>query len=218
LSGVASGPLLAIDSGSPRVSVAVGGAGGVLAEACVDREHSSTALLALIDGVLGQAGLRGEDLAGVVALQGPGSFTGLRVGLATALGLHQALGLPAVGVPTLEILAALGPGDGSTVTAVVDALRGDWFGQAFRSEDPPQALAPPELRPASALRRLRSGLLVGFGASAIAGSTGATVRILEPPPLAAVAVRQLARHPIAWDPASLVAPLYLRPPSARPSP
>ena len=63
----------------------------------------------------------------------PGSFTGLRVGLATVLGLHQALGLPATALPTLEVLGCLGPGDGSTVVAVVDALRGEWFAQRFES-------------------------------------------------------------------------------------
>ena len=113
MSGRRRGPLLAVDAGSPRVSVAVGDAGEVLAEAAETRERSSATLLAMVDGVLAEAGLRAAELAGLVALRGPGSFTGLRVGLATVLGLHQALGLPAVAVPTLGVLAALGPGDGT---------------------------------------------------------------------------------------------------------
>jgi len=217
LSNHGAGPLLAIDSGSPRVSVAVGNADSVFAEAGEERQRSSTTLLALIDDVLATAGLRPLDLAGLVALRGPGSFTGLRVGLATALGLHQALGLPAVGVPTLAILAGLGPGDGSTVVAVVDALRGDWFAQPFRSADPPQALDEPRLLSTEEMRQRDRSLIVGFGAADLIAVEAAGLVALEPPPLAAVAVRQVSRFPIAWDPASLVAPLYLRPPSAKPS-
>lgn len=197
--------------------MAVGGADAVLAEATESRERSSATLLALIDGVLGSAGLRPEDLGGLIALRGPGSFTGLRVGLATVLGLHQALGLPATGLPTLEVLAALGPGDGSTVVAVVDALRGEWFAQRYRSAAPPRALEEPRLVAADELRAAGGGLVVGFGAGALAGAGGDGPQLLEPPSLAAVAVRRAARFPVDWDPAALVEPLYLRPPSARPA-
>ena len=208
-------PLLAVDAGSPRVSVAAGGAAGVLAEAAEDGRRSSAALLAMVDGVLRDAGLRPADLAGLLALRGPGSFTGLRVGLATVLGLHQALGLPATAVPTLETLAAVGPGDGSTVVAVVDALRGEWYAQRFRSGAPPRALEEAHLTSAEALRDSGPALIVGFGAARLADDA-AGVRVVEPPPLAGVAVVQAGRFPPPWEPASLVAPLYLRPPSARP--
>ena len=218
------GPLLAIDAGSPRVSVAVGDGDRVLAEAMERRERSSAALLAMIDEILRDAGLRPGDLAGVVALRGPGSFTGLRVGLATALGLHQALGVPAMGLPTLEILAGLGRGDGSTVVAAVDALRGEWFAQPFRSATPPRALAEPRLLPAAEIRSCipdgaagGAAMVVGFGIGEVADLAGAGFRAVEPPPLAGPAVRHAGRYPSTWDPATLVAPLYLRPPSARPS-
>ncbi len=217
MSGPGERPLLAIDTGSPRVSVAVGGADKVLAEATESRERSSATLLGLIDGVLGTAGLAAADLGGLLALRGPGSFTGLRVGLATILGLHQALGIRATALPSLEVLAALGPGDGSTVVAVVDALRGDWFAQWFRSAEPPRPLAEPRLVAADSLRESGPALIVGFNAQGLAGDAAAGIRILEPPPLAAVAVRHAHRADIDWDPAVLVAPLYLRPPSARPA-
>ncbi len=216
MSRSAGGPLLAIDAGSPRVSVAVGDGDSVFAEACETRERSSATLLAMVDGVLATAGLRAANLAGLVALRGPGSFTGLRVGLATALGLHQALGLPAVGIPTLGVLAGLGPGDGSTVVAVVDALRGDWFAQPFLSADPPQALDEARLLSTAELRRREASLVVGFGTGDIVAAGDERVRTLEPPALANVAVRQVGRFPIGWDPATLVEPLYLRPPSAKP--
>lgn len=215
MNDAADRPLLAVDAGSPRVSVAVGGAAGVLAEASAEGRQSSGALLAMIEGVLADSGLRPLDLGGLVALRGPGSFTGLRVGLATVLGLHQALGLPATALPTLEVLGSLGPGDGSTVLAVVDALRGEWFAQPFRATAPPRPLAGPHLASAAVLDRYAPALVVGFGATGLADeATGLTA--LEPPPLAAVAVLQAGRYPLRWQPATLVEPLYLRPPSASP--
>ena len=108
-------PLLGVDTGSPRLSVAVGGTSKFVIEAAEGADRTSADLLTLIQRVLFTAGLEPMDLGGLVALRGPGSFTGLRVGLATVLGQHQALGLPALAVPSLEVLAACGPGDGSTV-------------------------------------------------------------------------------------------------------
>jgi tRNA threonylcarbamoyl adenosine modification protein YeaZ len=144
------GLVLALDAGSPMVSVAAGRRGAVLAARAVPLERSSTQLLALIDEVLAAAGARAADLAGVVALAGPGSFTGLRVGLATALGLHQALGARALALPTLAAMAAMAAPSGAppacTVIAAVDALRGEWSAQAFRAGGPaaaPSMPAPP---------------------------------------------------------------------------
>ncbi len=102
----ATGPILALDSGSPRVSVAVGRDGEIVSTRAEAVERSSTALLRLIDEALAAAGLRPADLAGVAALAGPGSFTGLRIGLATAMGFAQGLGIAATAVPTLAVLAA----------------------------------------------------------------------------------------------------------------
>ena len=125
--------LLALDTGSPQVSVALGRDGQVLAERSVEIDRSSGRLVEMIGEVLAEAGARPRDLGGVLALQGPGSFTGLRIGLATALGLHQALGVPATAIPTLRVLAAREEG---TIVAAVDALRGEWSAQAFRAGEP----------------------------------------------------------------------------------
>src|SRR5206468_276110 len=141
---------LVLDSGSPRVSVALGYAGRVLAERSARVARSSTFLLRMIDEVLAEAGLAPADLAGVAALAGPGSFTGLRIGLATALGLHQALGVAATALPTHAALAAQvsdqGPAD-SRVIAVVDVLRGDWAVQTWQggSAGPMEILPEAEL-------------------------------------------------------------------------
>jgi tRNA threonylcarbamoyladenosine biosynthesis protein TsaB len=206
--------LLAIDAGSPRVSVAAGRGGEVLAERAVEIERSSGKLLGLLGEVLDEAGARPADLGGVVALRGPGSFTGLRVGLATALGLHQALGIPATALPTLLVLAARANVK-ETVVAAVDALRGEWSAQAFADRRP---LGDMELVPGSALPLLfgvgRSGTLTGFGVSRLAELPDwpAEIRLVEAGPLAATAVR-LAAAEAEWNPDLLVHPLYARPPA-----
>jgi len=128
------------------VSVAVGRGGDTLAVRAAPQQRSSTQLLALVAEALAELGARPADLAGVVALAGPGSFTGLRVALATALGFHQALGVPALAVPTLAAMAAAsGAPAGSLVIAAVDALRGEWSARAFRAGPVPEPLGEMEL-------------------------------------------------------------------------
>jgi len=183
--------LLAMDTASPTVSVAVGRDGVCLAERSVALRRSSESLLRLVDEALGEAGVSLGDLDGVVALRGPGSFTGLRVGLATVLGLHQARGLPATALPTLEVIEAAAraarPGCRGTVASVVDALRGQWFTQLFpapgldqlrdqdgdrnreanRAGDPTEAAI---LTPEQVAAR-RPALVAGFGAARLAADT-----------------------------------------------
>jgi len=206
------GPLLALDTGSPLVSIAVVRRGAVLAERSVELARSSPALLALIEEALSSLGLSPRDLAGVVALRGPGSFTGLRVGLATALGLHQALGLPAAALPTLQVLAAAAPPGAARVVAAVDALRGEWFAQPFAGT-PPTALAEPALFSAGELAKLGPGAYVGFGLARAAAALGPETAVLEPGPLAGLAGLLASTQPLDWDASALTAPLYLRDPA-----
>jgi tRNA threonylcarbamoyladenosine biosynthesis protein TsaB len=200
--------LLTLDTGSPQVSVALGRGGQVLAERSVEIDRSSGRLLEMIGEVLAEAGAKPADLGGVLALQGPGSFTGLRIGLATALGLHQALGVPATAISTLRVLAAR---VGGTVVAAVDALRGEWSAQAFLSGEP---LTGMELVHGSNLSSLVPGItaVTGFGVSRLAELPDwpAEIRLIEGQPLAATALR-LA--PTEWDADLLIHPLYSRPPA-----
>ncbi len=101
-------PLVAIDTATRRAAVAIGdGLGAPLAVRTWNAGYRhGEELLAALDELLREAGVGLGDLGGVVAGTGPGAFTGLRVGLATAKGLAYGLGIPIVGVASTEGLAA----------------------------------------------------------------------------------------------------------------
>lgn len=97
------GTLLALDTATRRTSVALGDETGPRAVRSVDRHAGE--LLDLVAAVLAEVGLEQRSLGGIVVGTGPGSFTGLRVGLATAKTLAYVLDIPLLGVPTVEALA-----------------------------------------------------------------------------------------------------------------
>lgn len=225
--------LLALDAGSPVVSVAVGPPGEPVAERSVAIRQSSERLVALVDECLREAGVAMAELGGILTLRGPGSFTGLRVGLATTLGFHQALGLPATAIPTHDVLALHGgrrsaraqDGEPVRIAAVVDALRGEWFTRVFEvrpgvapepadeeGDEEPRILAP------AAVAALGPDAVCGFGVERLAEDPVWT-RSERPPewieaaPLAPDALRLAALEIIEWRPETLVAPLYLRAPA-----
>lgn len=105
--------ILVIDTATSRALIALGGADGQLRAATdweVGYRHGET-LLVTLQRLLEDEGVALEDLTGIVVGTGPGAFTGLRVGLATAKALAHARGLPIVGVSTAEaLLAAAGAG------------------------------------------------------------------------------------------------------------
>jgi tRNA threonylcarbamoyladenosine biosynthesis protein TsaB len=210
-----SSPLLALDTGSPLVSVALARDGAVVASRSVEQERSSTRLLEMVQEVLTEAGIGVRDLGGLAVLRGPGSFTGLRIGLATVLGLHQALGVPAAALPSLPVLAASAGARKEIVIAAVDALRGDWSAQAFAAGRP---LGEMELVPGPELPRLAGGggaVVIGFGVSRLAAVPGwpAGVRLIEPGPLAPAAAILAASPETGWDPSLLTSAIYSRPPA-----
>ncbi len=220
-------PLLALDTGSPWVSVALSRGGEVAAVRAAVMERSSNQVLEMMREVLAETGMRPADLGAIVALRGPGSFTGVRIGLATALGFHQALAIPATGLSTFEILAAAAEAPHGAVTlAAVDALRGDWSVQAFTAGRLLAPLGEPELVPAAAIPTVFDRLgappdgrvLAGFGLDRLAALPDwpAEIRLFAPRPdrpLAAVAALRAADPSIVWDPGTLIAPIYSRPPA-----
>lgn len=98
--------LLAADTSTAFYSVAAVTPSGVLGEVSIgrDRRHSER-LLETVDNLLTELGIRGEDIGALAVSIGPGSFTGLRIGVSAWKGLALGWGLPLVGVPTLDALA-----------------------------------------------------------------------------------------------------------------
>lgn len=217
--------VLALDTASPVVSLALASEERVLAVRSVEISRSSRRLLGLLDEVLAEAGVRFAEVTGIVALRGPGSFTGLRVGLATVQGLHQARGTPATAVPTLDTLAAAASlaGVEGTILAAVDVLRREWVAQPFAAGLPARALAEPQRLAAERLPEqiprveapgAARATVVGFGLDPLR-ETLADARLawLDAPPLAPAAALAAARHPPEWRPELLTDPLYFRSPA-----
>lgn len=207
--------LAALDTGSPVTSVALARGDETFAVRSERGRLASERVLSMLDAACREAGIKPRDLEGLIALRGPGSFTGLRVGLATALGVHWALGIRATAVSTLCVLAASVDSAGSPVVAAVDALRGEWTVQTFAPGPGwPQPLDEPRLVSANDLAREATGVLVGFGVEALASvRNGADVVAREARPLAPIAARMAARQAPAWDASLLTRPLYARPPA-----
>jgi tRNA threonylcarbamoyladenosine biosynthesis protein TsaB len=214
--------LLALDTGSPIVSVALAVDGAVVAERSIEQARSSVALLRMIDDALLAAGLGARDLTGLAVLRGPGSFTGMRVGMATAQGLHAALGMPVAVLPSLSVLAALAGqgnagGQPSTVLGAVDALRDEWFVQPFRvvAGRAPEPLAEAVILPASRLGEFAPATVCGFGIARLvaAGFWPAGLVAREAAPLASTAAVLAPLYTNCWDAALLTQPLYLREPA-----
>ena len=111
--------ILAFDTASARATSALVGDGEVLGE----RVSTTVTLLADLDALLRQAGAHVSDVEALAVGTGPGSFTGIRVGLAAARALAFALGIPVAGVSTLDALAA----GASGALPVIDAKRHEVF-------------------------------------------------------------------------------------------
>jgi len=125
--------ILGIETATEQVSVAIGGHEGVLGlvEVCRGRRHAET-LAPAIEFVCTQADVRLDEISVVAVDVGPGLFTGMRVGLASAKALAQALRVPMIGMSSLDLLAYPLRHTGRTVVAVIDARKGELFDAFYR--------------------------------------------------------------------------------------
>lgn len=216
--------LLALDSATSVSSAALcDDAGGILGYRRGDEgPDQADRLIELIDGVLRDAGLDYGGIDVIAVNCGPGSFTGIRAGVAAARGLALATGRPVVAVNSLEALAAvLGPQSAGTIVAALDARRGQVYLQMFDHElvalGEPRAAVPESVRLAGLQAPIR---LAGSGAPLVRAALPDEVAVLQesvPTDALGVARRAIARlaageRPV---PGATVKPLYLRPPDAR---
>lgn len=125
--------ILAIETATPRGSVALVSGGSVLA-GCVlaGGKQASATILSAVSGLLRETGCAPGDVARVAVSAGPGSFTGLRVGMAAAKGLCFGWRVPIVPVPTLHALASRFRAEGMTICPVLDARKGEVYAALFR--------------------------------------------------------------------------------------
>ncbi len=126
--------ILGIDTATSHVSIAIAVDGVILGESRLpaDRRHAEvlTPALALL---FDEAGLRPKNLDAIGVGIGPGLFTGLRVGVTTAMTMGHALGVPVLPVSTLDILAIPHARDGRVVASVLDARRKEVFCATYRT-------------------------------------------------------------------------------------
>jgi tRNA threonylcarbamoyl adenosine modification protein YeaZ len=168
-------------------------------------------LIAAIRDLLDELELAPRALERLVSSRGPGSFTGLRIGLATILGLHEALDVPAVAVSTFAALARQAE-PGRPVIAAVDAMRQEWFIQAFApGSDRPQS--PPTLVDLSALAQFAPCQLVSFSTDVLQARAPEGVELVPARPIAPDLLALADDPELEWRLDSLLRPLYLRPPA-----
>lgn len=144
--------LLAIDTSTTHAALAVVslGVGSVSVASPDPAARHGRALVPAIRALLADAGLAPSDLGGLVVGLGPGSYTGLRIGLTAAKTLAYALGTPLVGFDSLDVVARNAPPDALRVHAIGDAQRGDLYLAAFhreRSGGPLVRLEPTQVVP-----------------------------------------------------------------------
>jgi tRNA threonylcarbamoyladenosine biosynthesis protein TsaB len=191
--------IVAIDTATEVATSALVEDGEVLGE----RSSRAATVLEDVDALLRQGGHRAVDVDAIAVGVGPGSFTGVRIGLATVQGLALALGVPAAGVSTLDALAEGVPG----ALPVVDAKRREVF---VLLDGEPRCLAPADVPVTAGMT------LVGDGARRYRELFEAAGGVVPPDDSELHLPRARFHAALARDfgPAELVEPLYLRLPDA----
>jgi tRNA threonylcarbamoyl adenosine modification protein YeaZ len=205
--------VLALDTATPASTAAIAevtdaGLTGLAERRTVDARAHGELLAPQIQATLAEAGVRPRDLGAIVAGLGPGPFTGLRVGLVTAAGMGQALGIPTYGVCSLDAIGlAAGPG---RVLVATDARRREVY---FATYADGVRLGEPEVaKPADIA--VDADRAVGEGAVRYSDVFGLPIddRVLYPPGAALIALA--ADRIRAKAESERLTPLYLRRPDA----
>lgn len=218
------GPMLVIETSGRACAAGVFSGAGELSRCVVEmgRGHAD-AIVDLCSDALREASRDWRDLRSVAVCVGPGSFTGIRAGVAAARGFSLALGIPAVGVSALDAMALAAPGTDVRVVVARDARRGQVYARAF---DSGVALGDPVIDSTEAIAAGLTGELtvIGSGAPPLVealtaagrdariGTRGGAALLIDAPDVAHVA--EIAR--LAGD-ALPPEPLYLRSADAKPA-
>jgi tRNA threonylcarbamoyl adenosine modification protein YeaZ len=207
--------VLALDTAGVDCAAAVydSGSDTMLGEASdmIGKGHAEH-LMGIVDRVLTQAGKKLAMVERIAVTIGPGSFTGIRVGVAAARGFALALNIPTVGITTLETMAAAQrvKTSGRAVLAAMDAKRGEIYLQSFSAEgeplDEPRAVTIEE---AQAFASTFDGEITGSAAPLLRQLSGDYANSF---PISIVARLGAAADPSSGKPK----PLYLRGPDAKP--
>lgn len=216
--------ILALDTATSSCSAALWKNGGVRSHRLRAMAHGqSEALMGMVQDVLAEAACGFAELDLLAVTTGPGSFTGLRVGLAAARGLALARNLPCLGVTTLETVAhqvSENERAGKTLLVLLESKRDDIYAQTFSAGleplSAPEAVNPNDLvRLVSAAPTLIVGDAAERGASALAqAGVKATISNAPGVPDAATAAMIAAMRWRPGDKPPPPVPLYLRPPDA----
>jgi len=136
--------LLAVETATPCTSVALLRDGALLAEETGDAQRpTAETLLPAIDALFGRVGVSAAEVGAFAVSIGPGSFTSLRIGVATVKGLAFGTPRPALAVPTLQALARTAAAGAGPAVALLDARRDEFYAAAFAGD----ALDPSPLLP-----------------------------------------------------------------------
>ncbi len=218
--------ILALDTTTRQGSAAVVDGPAVLASRVLaPGAPVATRLPGELAQVLADADVPLGGLAGLAVAVGPGSFTGLRIGIATMQGLAVARGLPLVGVSGLEALARQAAGEGTRrVAAWVDAWRGEVYAAVYANgleTTAPTVDRPEDLLPGLPATAADPLVFIGDGAAAygeaIVRANPAFHIAADPTPPLAVCIAEIARAALTDGgpyPPAAIRPLYVRRPDA----
>lgn len=218
-------PILGIDTATLVSGVALATPDKLLAELTLQTKKThSELLLPHIEQIIAMAGVTKQELTAIAVSLGPGSFTGLRIGLGTAKALAYALNIPLVGVPTLAALAYSCPVPGCILAPMLDAQKGNVYQALYRwKNDALEEMEPAKVLPfAEALSGLAAleqpVLILGEGAvmhrEAIVASNSqvaaAKMHVVMPRAASVAALGHQLLADGARHDAMLLEPLYIR--------
>lgn len=195
--------ILLIDTALDVATAAIGSGGKIIAARSNENQRDHAAFLHMaIREMLDECGIKPSDLGAVAVANGPGSYTGLRVGLSAAKGLCYALGIPLLTISTLEILANSATAEGRFYVPMVDARRMEVFSQIFDAGRQSVTEAGAEIiEPGSYQALLEKGIVVfcGNGAAKMASVSGHPNMFIDETGISTGIFLKLAEHEMARE-------------------